>query len=89
MRITPIAILCSQVKNETLREKIIRSEISLTHGNETIQQAGIFYCKVISDLINYLDPETAYNNALYLRFNMIDPGVLVTEMMSLKNGLTA
>ena len=65
MRITPIAILCSQVKSEILKERIIRSEISLTHGNETIQQAGIFYCKVISDMINNLALEDAYNNAEY------------------------
>jgi len=52
MRITPLAVFASKIKDNKIFEKVIRSEATLTHANETAQQVAICYCIAIRELIN-------------------------------------
>jgi len=52
MRITPLAIFCSQIDDIKLFENAIRSEVSLTHSSLIAQNAAICYCLAIKTLIN-------------------------------------
>jgi len=66
MRITPLGVYISNIKNNDLVENVVRAEVSLTHGNPIVQLSSVAYCLAIRDLINGEDRITAYNTAKYL-----------------------
>lgn len=62
MRTTPLAVYLSNIDDDSVLEKVVWEDVSLTHGDETVQQAVICYCIAIRSLIRGGDRKTAYED---------------------------
>ena len=70
MRITPLAVYLSNIKDNTIFEYIVNSEVSLTHCNSLVQMAITAYCIALRELINGKDRIKAYKTAKYIKLNL-------------------
>jgi ADP-ribosylglycohydrolase len=59
MRITPLAVFCSTITDDTLVKNIVKAEQSLTHSNTTVQDAAVAYVLAIGRLIRGSTAEDA------------------------------
>jgi len=61
MRMAPLAIWCAKLEKIEDLERAVREELSLTHPNETIHEAGICHCIAIRHLLrNPFDTRGAF-----------------------------
>lgn len=63
MRITPLAVYCSNIKDNKVLEKTVISDTSFTHSSMIVQMACVGYCIAIRELINGKGAEEAYQAA--------------------------
>ncbi len=60
MRITPLVLYCLKLENDEDIIQAVRSEVSLTHSNETAQVAAIIWVLTLKEIINTGDPKKSY-----------------------------